>query len=501
MRKTSFQLLTIVATVAFASHALAQGDDCTGALNVVQGANGPFTNVGSTTSLPAWPCAAGGNDVWFSYIAPGNGSLTADLCGSGYDTALEIFDGTAGCGGLVSMMCNDDSCGLQSLVTVNVTLGTTYFLRVGGYASSTGTFMLNINGPLAPGQVVATASSVGTGCVARPGSFYEGFVDPSVFDLAGSAMTLLHTGAGYIAIPLGTFVPPTPAALALALGDDTEVTQPLTTPFPYDGGSTTSLTICSNGYVSVASGNGTGYAPSTTTLLNAAHTGWRCWHDYNPTIAGSGQVKFEEVAGIAYVTWDGVYDFGRASGGSTWQMQFDTTNGNVTFAWQTIDPQGSTTNVGNQFLVGYSAGGASLDPGAMDISAALPNTFNCGPDLQAIALNAGSRPIGGTSINLDTSNIGSSAPFGAITLGFNNPATDLTGIGMAGCTQYTHNLATLLYVTLGAPSVSTPFSVPGQPFAIGLHIFAQSIVYDPASGLTLLGALASNGLDLTIGNL
>ena len=35
----------------------------------------------------------------------------------------------------------------------------------------------------------------------------------------------------------------------------------------------------------------------------------------------------------------------------------------------------------------------------------------------------------------------------------------------------------------------------------GVHIFAQSAVFVPGAGLTALGAIASNGLDLRIDNL
>ena len=102
----------------------AQHDDCSGAIPVAQGLNGPFTNVGSTTSLPPWPCGAGELDVWFVYVAPAAGQLAVDTCtGTTYDSTLEVFDGTGSCGALVSLACNDDSCGYQSAVTVPVVAG------------------------------------------------------------------------------------------------------------------------------------------------------------------------------------------------------------------------------------------------------------------------------------------------------------------------------------------------------------------------------------------
>jgi hypothetical protein len=492
MRNPTLSILSLAVATALAGNLAAQNDDCTGAINVAQGANGPFTNVGATTSAPAWPCALGGNDVWYSYVAPGTGSLTADLCGSGFDTALEVFDGTGGCAGLVSLMCNDDSCGLQSSVTVNVTVGTTYYIRVGGFNSSTGSFTLNINGP-APSGTVATATSYGAGCGRRAASFYEFFATAASHDLANTGISMLNTGTGYLVMPgITSYVAPTGAATALTLTDDSETQVALSSPFVYAGGITSSLNVCSNGHVAVATGNGTAYTPVVGTMLSAPQTGWWCWHDYNPTLAGSGQVKFEEVGGTAYITWDGVFDFGTTGPGSTFQLQFELATGNVHYAF------GAISGLGNAHLVGFSPGGASIDPGSIDISTVLPSTFTLnGADVSPIALSAAQRPIIGTTIGLTTSNVGATAPFGAITLGFSDPAFDLTPLGMAGCTQHTDTLVTLLFLPLGAPSYALPFNVPN---VLGLTILAQSFVYDPASNLTALGATASNGLSLFLGN-
>ena len=501
MRNTSLSLLSFAVAAALANTAIAQGDDCTGALSVTNGTSGPYTNVGATTSAPAWPCAGGGSDVWFSYLALGTGNLTADLCGSGYDTAIEVFDGTAGCGALVSLACNDDSCGLQSSATVAVNAGTTYYIRVGGWNSSTGTFSLNLNGPAGSGTP-ATVTPGGTGCVAKYASFHELFTTAANWDLDGVNMTLVSTGTGYVALPLGSYVAPTGAATTLTLTDDSETTTPnLTTPFPYVGGTATNLTVCSNGFVSVATGNTTDFSPSAAELLAAPQTSWRFWHDFNPAAAGSGQVKFEEVGSVAYITWDGVFSFGRTTGGSFMQMQFDCATGNVTFAFLTADPQGSTTNAAVQRLVGYSPGGASLDPGTRDISATLAGTFNLeSTDLAPLAFAASARPVINTSINLNTSNITPTAPFGAVGIGLTNPGFDLTNFGMAGCTQYSDNLVTLLFLPLGSPTASVAFAVPSQPFAVGVTLHTQSYVYDPAAGLTALGAVSSNGLALFIGD-
>ncbi|MBI5853603.1 MAG: hypothetical protein HZB39_21555 [Planctomycetes bacterium] len=142
-------ILAAMAAVATSSLLVAQvaNDECSGAVVVVDGANGPFSNVGATNSAPAFTCGAGGNDVWFVYRATCTGSLAVNTCGSGFDTVLRAFDATCTpCGSFTTAMaCNDDSCGLQSAITLSgVTMGNTYYFSVGGFAGGTGAFGLNI---------------------------------------------------------------------------------------------------------------------------------------------------------------------------------------------------------------------------------------------------------------------------------------------------------------------------------------------------------------------
>lgn len=144
-------------------------NECADAVPLSTGLNGPYTNVGSTTSAPAWPCASGGNDVWFSYQVPGCGSIavTFTTCdGASYDTAIQAFSGT--CGSLVSLGCNNDAlgaCGLRSSLTVTATGGDTIYVRVGGSASATGTFVLRVStAPQPPANdACASAATVGIG--------------------------------------------------------------------------------------------------------------------------------------------------------------------------------------------------------------------------------------------------------------------------------------------------------------------------------------------------
>jgi len=92
--------------------------------------------------------SAASNDVWFKYRPLTTGNVTVDLCGSSYDTALAVRSGS--CTGTI-ISCNDDSnslaCGaLNSRLTVAMTAGTTYFIRVTGYQGAVGAYTLTVTG-------------------------------------------------------------------------------------------------------------------------------------------------------------------------------------------------------------------------------------------------------------------------------------------------------------------------------------------------------------------
>lgn len=81
--------------------------------------------------------------VWF--VVEGTGeALTAETCGSTYDTYLSIFEGE--CDGLACIQANDDACGLQSRIVFQTVENQSYFIRVFGYAANSGDFILSLLG-------------------------------------------------------------------------------------------------------------------------------------------------------------------------------------------------------------------------------------------------------------------------------------------------------------------------------------------------------------------
>ncbi|MBZ0152493.1 MAG: hypothetical protein K8J09_13285 [Planctomycetes bacterium] len=461
-------------------------DECADAIMLSNGIAGPFTTVGATTSAPAWGCASGGNDVWFTYVVTSNGTLTVQTCGQAtWDTALQLFSGS--CGSLTTVACNDDACSLQSAISVAVTPGY-YYLRVGGYNGATGSFSLDVNGP--GGPVAAASTPYGVGCYSLSRSFYE-YAANTGFDLANSAMRLTKVGNHYVASAAGSFVAPSGSATTLTLGDDATATVSLTGSFPYPGGSTSSLEVCSNGYVSVAAGNGTSYTPVAASWLTSVAARWGTWHDFNPGASGSGLIKFEQIGQVVYITWDGVYSYGTTSP-NTWQLQFNLLNGNVTYAW------GSMVASGNGWLIGYANGTVDTDLGSRDISATLPGGFATG-DINAVPLVlATTLPVLGTTVTMTTSQWHPSSLIGLQILSLTkfDPGIDLAVIGMPNCYLYAD--LTVLYTLLPALGTSTyAMPVPSTPSLMGAHVMAQSTAF--AAGLNAAGLVTSNGVDLTLG--
>jgi hypothetical protein len=352
-----------------------------------------------------------------------------------------------------------------------------------------------IAGTPAPG--FAFNSTLGVGCGKQSTSFYEYFAAATGFDLDNSVLTMIPSGPGsYIVLSgAGAFLPVGAIAtpVSLALGDDSEVTRTFTVgTFP----GATAFNICSNGFVSIGS-NGTVATPDVNTFLNATNTSWRSWHDYNPSLVGSGQVKYEESAVAIVVTWDGVWDdLGTsAANANTFQMQFYP-NGQVTFAW------GAMSHLGIGHLVGYSPAGPTLDPGTTDLSALGAGVILLtATDVPALGLSATSRPILGTSWNLTTGNVPATGIFGVDIFGIADPGIlDLSFLGMPGC-----QLRTTLDVIAGpwlagGATHNYNFAVPALPLSlVGFQLFTQSAVFQ-VPPVNSFGAITSNGIKGTLGD-
>jgi hypothetical protein len=345
-----------------------------------------------------------------------------------------------------------------------------------------------------PGGVpVASVTSIGTGCggvVCNDNSFYEVFATAGAFDLANSGLSMVLNGNTYqVGNGTGTYVAPTGSSTNLNLGDDSSTSITLPFAMPILGGTTTTLHVCSNGFISPA-GNGSSYQPSSAAMLSGSYCWYGAWMDLNPAASGSGDVVVDSSPTMVRVTWDGVYRYG-TSNPVTFQMQFFP-NGNVNVIWQAVSAQNNT-------LVGWTIGGGATNPGNRDISATRGAGWTvCGGGVPNLELSSATRPVLGTTVNLQTTNIPAGTAFGAVLLSLQQsiPPQDLTSFGMPGCFGYVVNGLTHLFVAPGTSSTQ-PFSIPNDPGLSGLQIIGQSFSYSPP--LTPVGAISSNGLILLIG--
>jgi subtilisin family serine protease len=124
-------------------------DECPG----IAIASLPYTYNGTTgTAVNDFFNCVGVNspDAIFSLALACTTSVTVSLCGSSYDTGLDIRMGGSGCPGGASIACNDDACGLQSQLTFTAQPNVTYYIVVHGYGTNSGAYTLNVSGVVYP---------------------------------------------------------------------------------------------------------------------------------------------------------------------------------------------------------------------------------------------------------------------------------------------------------------------------------------------------------------
>jgi hypothetical protein len=175
-------------------------DECAGATPITPGVTA-FDGSNATNSA-AGTCGGIGRDLWYSFNTGSGGAITVTTCNqSASDTVLALY---SDCN--TALVCNDDTCGLQSTVSVcSAPANTTYYVRVGGYAGgvATGSFTLTIE-PGGGGSYAEPAGAVAEGETCsqiNPDNFNGGCNStPNVYSTAQFcttyAGTAANTGAG-----------------------------------------------------------------------------------------------------------------------------------------------------------------------------------------------------------------------------------------------------------------------------------------------------------------
>lgn len=107
------------------------------------------------TGLAA-PCGnmgAAARDVWYRFVAPANGIVNINTtAGTLTDAAMALYSAPSCNGPFALLGCNDDQGpGLMPFLTnVSLTPGQTYYIRIWGYGTASGTFNICLTTPTVP---------------------------------------------------------------------------------------------------------------------------------------------------------------------------------------------------------------------------------------------------------------------------------------------------------------------------------------------------------------
>lgn len=139
---------TMNVTCAAVNPPAVNNQDCATALNVnVNGADTASDNSFGTVSPTQPTCDQFGaiQDVWFSFVAPASGSVTA-LLTPGTMTSLNYVVYSGACGALVQVgTCNANLTVADSESYPNLVPGDTYYVQVWSNAAEQGTFTLRLS--------------------------------------------------------------------------------------------------------------------------------------------------------------------------------------------------------------------------------------------------------------------------------------------------------------------------------------------------------------------
>lgn len=354
-------------------------------------------------------------------------------------------------------------------------------------------------------------------------SVYELFPDAAVAStsLTGNGVQFVPTANGYVVtwLPGGAsgYLPPSITATALAPDDDGD--DPITPSVPFalpGGGFAPDLTVSHNGIVtaSLFGNNSFDFSPSGFDLSNALELAFYSWSDFrdnNTTPVPSGQIKYEEVGGVLYITWDSVDHWTDPQGTSpsTLQFQLNLASGEVRIVWVLINSD-TTSFFGSAHLVGCTDQGVSVDPGSITLATGLPVVTSPDVILTPLQLSASPPPVftlGGPTVPVTwtANNVPDAAPPFGIGISFLIFSVapfpggfDMGVVGMPGCNLNLLSLDVVLGMPSTQPTSSLTFAVP-QPLTPGLQFYSQVLSLFPANslptGLNAFGGLLSNGVE------
>lgn len=392
------------------------------------------------------------------------------------------------------------------------------FQRIAWQSGTSGnTIVDNLEFHFSVGAGAAYYTDFGVGCYNKPPSTYEEFGTSAAFDMANTSMLWIPStgpnGANYIIVPSGsTITPPTSAPLldsvSAGMGDD-DLSAPISLGFTfnYAGGSTNMITVGSNGSCFL---NGTTtlvggyywyYMSGLCNNTDAIFTSF--FGDLLPSTAGGAGDVYCDIDvpnQIARVTWQGIAEWSNAGTSYDFQLVLNGATGEVEMIYGNIVP-GTGPNYA-PVMTGFTPANGAVVPSMTDFSVSLPYTTGDGstPPVQT----ASGRPVIGSTISLDTSNIYPNTFVAVNSLSLTNIPTglDLSFAGMPGCSLYLNPTPILLnFFTINfggvGPVESYSLPIPANPSLNGLQLNFQTGVFTP--GLNSAGILVSNATCLNLG--
>lgn len=469
-----------------------------------------YTKVGTWNGSQATPAAwtqVGSNPVWshsaypslsplgipVSVVIP-PGATQGFYVGATYTGSADLLAFRDGINQLGASQANDG--------TVDVRVGAAVY-----YPFSTTVGLVGGNGMLWFGRVhyckAATNTVIGTGCGANANSFYGYYPDAVAAQqaLSGNVLRLAPTATGYVGTwengtAAASYVPPT-GAIPLPVGDDSFVPLTPSTPLPTPYGAQPVLSVSGNGIVAFGSFVDTpgtnAWMPTTNGFLQSTNGGVYAWHDYNSVEPGSGGVSWHELGNLLCVTFADVesYPIGLPNR-STLQFQFDLSTGAIAIVFVAIDGA-PFSPYGSSHLVGVTAPGGSIDPGAVDLATAVLVTADPEGGLP-LSLQATSTPVTGTTWQLRTNDLPASTAFGITVIGLSDPGVnDLSIVGMPGCgLRASLDILAAFTVAPGTSFYDWSIGIPATT-PLGLSVYATTLVA-PNPATNALGLITSNGI-------
>lgn len=359
-----------------------------------------------------------------------------------------------------------------------------------------------------PAADAAHYAPFGAGCYDRPQAFYERF-PPAVGtpDLANTGLSMTFAGDHYqVTSSAATIVPPaSPSLTAGPAGStssgswDDALSLPIQLPFSfaYPGGSTSYVTIASNGSVLLDyvydCGNG---------LCNALYGDLSSFrdgparvaafhHDLDPAAGGGVYCDVDPANQFVRITWEHVPEWGQAIGANTMQVTLHA-NGDMELAYGTLGNRGAN----NDAICGFTPGQHARLPAAQDLSATLP--FQSGDGTLPPGLRMDARPVLGTTPHFQTTDRAPGVTFQVFVAALDGavaPGLPLAAFGMPGCSLHLNQPS--IFATSLDSTFSVPFAIPASAAFQNVQLFCQVAPLTP--GANAAGALVSNGLCVQLG--